>query len=70
MQKKVSDIKNKLVMARLPNFILDCKQLISLKNQKPSANIPVINYHKLLLEKENFFTVFVLSIFYCIIAMW
>ena len=38
------------------DFMLDYKQLISsLENQKHNANIPVINYHKLLLEQEFFF---------------
>src|ERR1043166_1186450 len=37
-------------------FILDYRQLISsLENQKHNANIPVINYHKLLLEQGILF---------------
>jgi hypothetical protein len=38
------------------DFMIDYRQLIySLEDQKHNANIPLINYHKLLLEQENFF---------------
>src|ERR1044071_5330886 len=50
MEIKMTDDKTRT------DFMLDYRHLIySLENQKHNANIPVINYHKLLLEQENFF---------------